>query len=544
MGDLSIRMAFRVVLGLAILGVAQANWVSRADAAITGKLYGVAFPDGGTSEGVVVGASGVNLRTTDQGTSWTSGTALATGEDLNAVAFPSATIGYTVGADGFIYSTTDSGTSWIENLNSGAKWTTKELKGVGFASTSVGCACGSETIICTSDGTTATGATWITATGLETFAGVVNAVAMPSTTVGFAGGNAGALFKGTLATDGSSTWASYTWPSGTDADTFYGIAATSVQLVCAVGLSAAGGTLIYVTINGGTTWVAPTTTIPVSTGLFAVAFHSQSTATGFKGFAVGKAGVVLTTVDAISATMTWLKDTGSPITSSDLYALSFPNQYEAYAVGKSGAIMHYDVTAHPTNSPSNAPTNAPTNSPSNAPTTHAPTHSGDTYAPSTHPPTHPGDTYAPTAALGDSSSSSGMSRGGIAAIIIACIILLVVILAVIYYFCIYNKKQPGDETVQTASPVDVPPEMPVMGSPDAPNPYANSKADTDNWKTQAPSAPAQAPASPKSPASGLSSVHNAIHNAASRRGAVPNSPGSPPESADPDAVKVDFTIQG
>merc|ERR1712153_77540 len=129
-----------------------------------------------------------------------------------------------------------------------------------------------------------------------------------------------------------------------------------------------------------------------------------------------------------------------------------------------------------------------TNSPSNAPTTHAPTHSGDTYAPS--------------AALGDSSSSSGMSRGGIAAIIIACIILLVVILAVIYYFCIYNKKQPGDETAQTASPVDVPPEMPVMGSPDAPNPYANSKADTDNWKTQAPSAPAQAPASPKSPASG------------------------------------------
>merc|ERR1712153_141857 len=129
-----------------------------------------------------------------------------------------------------------------------------------------------------------------------------------------------------------------------------------------------------------------------------------------------------------------------------------------------------------------------TNSPSNAP--------------STHPPTHPGDTYAPTAALGDSSSSSGMSRGGIAAIIIACIILLVVILAVIYYFCIYNKKQPGDETAQTASPVDVPPEMHVMGSPDAPNPYANSKADIDNWKTQAPSAPAQAPASPKSPASG------------------------------------------
>merc|ERR1712153_139501 len=144
-------MAFRVVLGLAILGVAQANWVSRADAAITGKLYGVAFPDGSTSEGVVVGASGVNLRTTDQGTSWTSGTALATGEDLNAVAFPSAANGYTVGAEGYIYSTTDSGTSWIENLNSGAKWTTKELKGVGFASTSVGCACGSETIICTSD---------------------------------------------------------------------------------------------------------------------------------------------------------------------------------------------------------------------------------------------------------------------------------------------------------------------------------------------------------------------------------------------------------
>merc|ERR1712086_650800 len=277
MGDLSIRMAFRVVLGLAILGVAQANWVSRADAAITERLYGVAFPDGGTSEGVVVGASGVNLRTTDQGTSWTSGTALATGEDLNAVAFPSATIGYTVGADGFIYSTTDSGTNWDQNLNSGSKWTTNQLKGVGFASTSVGCAGGLGTMLCTSDGPDGT---WTAPTDF-TFAGVVYAVAMASTTVGFAGGNTGALFKGTIDATGGSTWASYTWPSGTDADTFYGIAATSVQLVCAVGLSAAGGTIIYVTENGGTTWVAPTTTIPVSTGLFAVAFHSQSTATGF-----------------------------------------------------------------------------------------------------------------------------------------------------------------------------------------------------------------------------------------------------------------------
>merc|ERR1712166_528595 len=522
MGTMTVAMAFRVVLGLAILGVAQANWVSRADAAITGNLQGVAFPDGGTSEGVVVGASGVNLRTTDQGASWISETALDV--DLKAVAFPSAAIGYTVGDDGYIYSTIDSGTSWIKNLNSASsRWTFQPLRGVGFASTSVGCAGGLNVILCTTDGPDGT---WTAATVV----GFVYAVAMPSTTVGFAGGSSGALFTGTLATDGTSTWAQYT---GTDGSTgnFQGIAATSVQLACAVGKSAALGTLIYVTEDGGTNWVAPTTTIPVSTGLFAVAFHSQSTATGFKGFAVGKAGGVLTTVDAISATMTWLADTGSPIIFSlDLLALSYPNQYEAYAVGESGAIMHYDVTARPTNSPSNAPTNAPTNSPSNAPTTHAPTHSGDT--------------FAPTAALGDSSSSSGMSQGGIAGIIIACIILLAVILAVIYYFCIYNKKQPGDETAQTASPVDVPPEMPVMGSPDAPNPYANSKVDTDNWKTQAPSAPAQAPASPKSPASGLSSVHNAIHNAASRRGAVPNSPGSPPESADPDAVKVDFAIQG
>merc|ERR1712166_1662515 len=137
---MTVAMAFRVVLGLAILGVAQANWVSRADAATTGKLNGVAFPDGlRFPEGVVVGASGVNLRTTDQGTSWTSGTALD--EDLNAVAFPSAAIGYTVGTEGYIYSTTDSGTNWIENLDSGSRWTTKQLKGVGFASTLVGCAC-------------------------------------------------------------------------------------------------------------------------------------------------------------------------------------------------------------------------------------------------------------------------------------------------------------------------------------------------------------------------------------------------------------------
>merc|ERR1712166_678954 len=513
MGTMTVAMAFRVVLGLAILGVAQANWVSRADAAITGNLQGVAFPDGGTSEGVVVGASGVNLRTTDQGASWISETALDV--DLKAVAFPSAAIGYTVGDDGYIYSTIDSGTSWIKNLNSASsRWTFQPLRGVGFASTSVGCAGGLNVILCTTDGPDGT---WTAATVV----GFVYAVAMPSTTVGFAGGSSGALFTGTLATDGTSTWAQYT---GTDGSTgnFQGIAATSVLLACAVGKSAAGGTLIYVTADRGTTWGAPTTTIPVSTGLYAVAFHSQSTATGFKGFAVGKAGVVLTTVDAISDTMTWLADTLSPITSSDLYALSFPNQYEAYAVGKSGAIMHYDVTAHPTNSPSNAPTFTPT--------THAPTHPGETFAPSnaptfapsTHPPTNPGETYAPsngpsnapTAALEEDDDDDGLSDGEIAGISVACIAAVAVIVAVIYYLC---WKQPD---AKPAAPVDVPPEM-TMGSP---------KAD--------------APPSPKSPASGLSSVHNAIHNAASRRGAVPKSPGSPQKSADPDAVNVDFTIQG
>merc|ERR1712086_398951 len=416
-----------------------------------------------------------------------------------------------------IYSTTDSGTNWDQNLNSGSRWTTNKLKGVGFASTSVGCAGGLGTMLCTTDGPDGT---WTAPTDF-TFAGFVYAVAMASTTVGFAGGNAGALFKGTIDATGGSTWAQYTWTTSTDGSTgdFYGIAATSVLLACAVGKSA-GATLIYVTEDGGTNWGAPTTTIPVSTGLYAVAF--QPAGAYFKGFAVGRAGVILTTVDAISATMTWLPDTVAPITSSsDLYALSYPNQYEAYAVGKSGAIMHYDVTAHPTNSPSNAPTFTPT--------THAPTHPGDsfapcnapTFAPSTHPPTHPGDTYAPsnapsnapTAALKEDDDDDGLSDGEIAGISVACIAAVAVIVAVIYYF---NKEQPD---AKPAAPVDVPPEM-TMGSP---------KAD--------------APPSPKSPASGLSSVHNAIHNAASRRGAVPKSPGSPQKSADPDAVNVDFTIQ-
>merc|ERR1712086_932639 len=326
--------------------------------------------------------------------------------------------------------------------------------------------------LCTSDGTTATGATWTAATGF-TFTGLVYAVTMPSTTVGFAGGSSGALFKGTIDATGGSTWAQYTWTTSTDPTTgdFEGIAATSVLLACAVGKASVadgGGTLIYVTEDGGTNWGAPTTTIPVSTGLFAVAF--QPAGAYFKGFAVGRAGVVLTTVDAISATMTWLPDTVAPITSSsDLLALSFPNQYEAYAVGKSGAIMHYDVTAHPTNSPSNAPTFAPTNA------TNATTNSDD-----------------------------DLSDGEIAGIVVGSVAAVAVIAAVIYYL---NKKQP-----EPAAPVVVPPEM-TMGSP---------KADTP-------------PASPSS-----SSVHNAILNAASRRGAVPN---SPPESADPDAVNVDFTIQ-
>merc|ERR1712166_1545073 len=132
-------------------------------------------------------------------------------------------------------------------------------------------------MLCTSDGPDGT---WTAPTDF-TFAGFVYAVAMPSTTVGFAGGSSGALFTGTLAADGSSTWAQYT---GTDGSTgnFQGIAATSVQLACAVGKSAALGTLIYVTEDGGTNWVAPTTTIPVCLRLHSIPNQRQQVSRGLQ----------------------------------------------------------------------------------------------------------------------------------------------------------------------------------------------------------------------------------------------------------------------
>jgi len=380
-------------------------------------------------------------------------------------------------------------------------------------------------------------------------------------------------------TNAGASWAPVT--ISTDG-TFYGIAATTPLLACAVGITASpAGSLIFVTTNGGIEWAAPTSAIPVSTGLYAVAFPNL--VTGFRGFAVGNAGVVLTTADggddAISASMTWVKDVDSPIGSADFRALSFPFPYEGYAVGKSGTIMHYDTTAYPTTTPTSSPTTpSPTSSPTTpapttpspttaspttpSPTTHTPTHPGDTFAPSTapstpspttHAPTHPGDTFAPsiapsTAPTAADNSSGGLSGVILAVIIIACIIILAVILAVIFYFCIYKKK--FETPAQTAEPVNVPEMSNIsMGTPAAHNPHANSKADNDNQKSQAPAAPV----SPKSPNSGLSSVHNAIHNAAARRGAVSQSPGSdtPPPGGDgphkqdaegADAADIDFVI--
>ena len=125
-------------------------------------------------------------------------------------------------------------------------------------------------MLCTID----SGTTWTDATDYSsTFSGRVNAIAMASTTVGFAGGSSGALLTGTLATDGTSTWAKY---ADSTTGNFYGIAVydptTSDQKACAVGASSGGGTLIYVTTDGGTSWAAPTSTIPTCTGLRAVAF--------------------------------------------------------------------------------------------------------------------------------------------------------------------------------------------------------------------------------------------------------------------------------
>jgi photosystem II stability/assembly factor-like uncharacterized protein len=144
-----------------------------------------------------------------------------------------------------------------------------------------------------------------------------------STTVGWAVGDGGAIFK---STDGGVTWTIQA--SGTNVN-LYGVFFASSTVGWAVG---AGG-VILTTSNGGTTWTPQTS--GVVTTLNSVAFTNTT-----NGWVVGDNGVILVTTNGGSS---WAPQ-ASGVGATNLNDVYFVDGTHALAVGDGGTTLFYNGT--------------------------------------------------------------------------------------------------------------------------------------------------------------------------------------------------------
>ena len=294
--------------------MAQPGWTS-SSTSYTGNFKDVYFIN--TSTGFAVGgnnSTGVVYKTTNGGTNWSSHP--IANSSLESVWFTSSTVGYIVGSGGKIYKTSNGGTAWslltsgtttkltcvqflnattgyaiggtvmLKTINSGSSWTSTTVpsaglntvaKGIYFTSTSNGVIYGSYQffngwINHTSNG----GTTW--SLPVNTYPGVINDVFFTSTTVGYAVGNAGGIYK---TTNGGSSWLIKTSGYTGNLNAIHFVNSTT-------GFAVGDSGVVLKTTNGGTNWVRQTTNIQNT--LQGIAAPSTTVA-----YAVGDANKIIKT---------------------------------------------------------------------------------------------------------------------------------------------------------------------------------------------------------------------------------------------------------
>lgn len=315
----------------------------------TSRLNGAAWT--GEMAGIVVGASGLVMKTEDAGDSWASRTLGP--NDLYDIAFNGSATGWLVGSGGFIGKTTDHGSSWTPQT-SGISTT---LYGVDVASSSTAWACGAGgTILRTTDGgenwealTSGTTQTlndiffidenrgWVAGTGgtvrttsdggdtwTAQSSGVtttLNAVYFIDADTGWAVGATGRIRK---TTNGGATWTAQT--SGTTTG-LYSVEMADADSGWAVGGSSTGS-IVLRTTNGGATWTTQ------DAGFRGILRHVTVRDEDTAGI-VGDAGAMRRTFDGGASwelTGFWSVST--------YRAVDFASINEGWAVGDSGAIAH------------------------------------------------------------------------------------------------------------------------------------------------------------------------------------------------------------
>jgi photosystem II stability/assembly factor-like uncharacterized protein len=305
-----------------ILAVLACGWLQSASAQWTLLTTGttdtyndLAFTDPMTGTAVgraAADGSGVVLRTTDGGSSWSAATVNQTGlPSFNAIAFATGNTGWIVGNSGRVLQSSNAGASW----DTIPRFTTKNLYTVYFMNSVIGFAGGADGVLYrTQNG----GTSWDTLQSGTSLP--IQDFFLVNASTAFYTGDGGVIAK---TTNGGDSWTLLTQPyfgffNGR------GIAGTSAQDFYAVGQYGYGVS----TADTGTTWNSFTT--GTNQELSAIGFVNS-----ISGISCGNSGTILTTTNGGNS---WSVDT-SGVTAANLLSITFSDATTAFICGQSGTIL-------------------------------------------------------------------------------------------------------------------------------------------------------------------------------------------------------------
>lgn len=303
-------VALSLLLSLAALQ-GHAQW-SAVSSPTSQDLYAVHFPT--ASVGYAVGYHGTVIRSTDAGLSWTAVATPDTGH-LNTLWFHTADDGYVAGDSGMFH-TSDGGASWV-----GVGLPVAELlRDITFSDALTGyCVGDNGTLLKTTDG----GATWASKpTGSNRW---LSSVHFPVPDTGYVvstGYNWGFL----RSTDAGETWTTHPIQPVVNLSSLEVVHFTDATTGYIGGWYIAA---LVKTHDAGATWTNLDSANAAN--LYDIDFHSPTT-----GFAVGFHNTIHHTTDAGA---TWQAQTPVGIAHQTLYAIHLLNDSTGIIVGSNGTIL-------------------------------------------------------------------------------------------------------------------------------------------------------------------------------------------------------------
>jgi len=294
------------------------------------------------STGLIVGANGTILLTTDRGATWVAAIS-GSGESLDGVDFIDAAHATAVGANGTILRSSDGGVTWSTQTSG----TMQDLSDVHFIDALTGWAVGDTgTVRLTTDG----GANWIASNSGTTLN--LNAVSFVDAQKGHVVGDRSMLMQ---TNDGGGSWTHessvqvcYNDHGVLQCNGFLDVHFLDASTGFAVGypayiVSVAGGAF-FRTLNGGSSWLRPPASAPEYFDLEGMKAIDFGNATEGLILVMGKLGglpkVGSRAYHTLDAGATWSQIV-IPIPGA-LNALSYGDENTAYAVGYTGTILRWD----------------------------------------------------------------------------------------------------------------------------------------------------------------------------------------------------------